>query len=170
MKILITIPDQAKPDYHEIHRHLAVQIGEGGCGLKLPLTIEQTDCTTHADNYTVLMVDNRGDGESWSVMAVLKFKHCPFATPPRPLSEGIGAVDEQADHRQAMEDWEKQRDQLFADEESAILRALADAGHHFRSVTPNSSISPTGRGYADGPFIQRYEEHILVTQSGGIDC
>jgi len=162
MKILLTVPDAA--DYHAVHQHLAQQLGQGCPNpFQLPITIERADCASHPSNYTVLTVDHSGDGDSWSVMALLKFRHRPYVKPPAPPidDEEENRIDTEADKA-----WQQQTE----DEDQAIFQALADAGHHFRATTPESAYSPTGRHYSCAPDIRLFEEHVLVTQSGGLDC
>lgn len=165
MKIQIDIPDEVKPDYGRIHNKIAQQLGIGSPGFNHPLTIEQSDCTTHPDNYTLVAADHLDDPEGWRFMAVLKFKHPPFVKPPRPAD-----VYDDETRLQVMDDYQERCESLARDEEDAILRKLAEHNFHLQSATPNSSFSPTGRRYAEAPHIQLYKHHVLVEQSGGIDC
>lgn len=155
MKILIDIPDSARPDYHRLHQHLAMELGVAGANpFRLPLSIDRLDSTTHKSNYTVIAFDQSSDDVSWSTMAVLTFKLRPGA-PMEPLSETCD--EEIADHLR------QQYLQHQEDEERAIFAAMADAGLPIRTAT-------SGRRFAEYPSIRIYEKHILVTQYGGIDC
>lgn len=150
-QLLITIPETA--DEHAIHHAIANRIGVGGGNeFRLHVTIEHLN-STHHSNYTVIHEDRISDGESWRRFAVLKFKDRPF----QPIARHPKWTDE---------DFEEQSEIHKEDEERAILQACQNAGF---GISAEGSGGP-GQPYSDRPSISLYENSIIVSQHGGIDC
>lgn len=165
MKIIIEIPDQAKADYNAIHHAIVQKVGLMG---QIPMSISQADCTTHPENYKVVLHDRVNDQESWRSFTVLSFEHRPYAPFP-PMEKLPEDMEEELAH-QAVCDYEAARQQKQEDESLAIVHAMERDGVLLALVTPNSAHSPTGRRYNNEPDFNLYENHIVVTQHGGIDC
>ena len=66
-----------------------------------------------------------------------------------------------------VEEYERQVD--GEDERTAIFKAAAENGIHFRPETPPSDYSPTGRCYFTRPQIQTAGPLVIVYQSSAID-
>jgi hypothetical protein len=96
--------------------------------------------TTDPYNYHVILKDEIHDKEAARTLAVVGF-HLP-----------------------------PQGGDMWEDEFRAITEAMLTAGCDVRPITPESAHSPTGRWFWREPSVEIFSKHIVVTQTGGLDC
>ena len=116
------------------------------------------------ENYRLIYSTVNTKGEDSELIAVFEAAHMPGH-----LHENAPPVRFHYDRAtpEQVEEYERQVD--GEDERTAIFKAAAENGIHFRPETPPSDYSPTGRCYFTRPQIQTAGPLVIVYQSSAID-
>ena len=130
---------------------------------------QERNCPTPAErkesNYTLIIKETTTEGEDFTNTVILRAEATPYnlneEDAPRRFYEEDATPSEIAEY---------ERQIAGEDERRAIAQAAEKAGVYFRSETPPSDYSPTGKRYYSAVTMERAGRFIVMTQHSAIDC